>query len=106
MRTNPPIHRNDTNYRDFLDDVHKVLRGNVSIYDNLKGSLVSGTVTPGVADTEFAIAHNLGFVPTDYKVTSIDKAGIVYKSGTAWTATQAFFKCNVVTATVNIFVFG
>ena len=45
----------------------------------------SGT-SPGVANTEFAVAHNLHHVPIGFLIASTAPAGHIYKSTTAWTA--------------------
>lgn len=71
------------------------------------GTLASGYMitTPGVADTEFTVTHNLGRIPTGYDVKSLDKAAIVYDSRkNLWTVTQMFLKCNVATVQIVLFV--
>jgi hypothetical protein len=61
----------------------------------------------GNANTEFAVAHGLGRVATDYLLTSIDKAGNVYTSagGTAWTSQIAYLKCTAANASIRLRVF-
>src|SRR5580765_364114 len=57
------------------------------------GTLAGGytITTPGAANTEFTVTHNLGRIPTGYDVKSIDGPGIVYDSRkNLWTATQMF----------------
>jgi len=71
--------------------------------DNIDGAWYSAT-TPGVADTEFTVTHNLNRVPVGFILFSIDKAGVVYRSATSWTTTQAFLKCNVTSAAVILFI--
>lgn len=56
-------------------------------------------VVTAVADTEVAITHNLGRVPSGYIVLKQDKAGSLYESGTAWTDKIAYFKSNGTTVT-------
>lgn len=71
------------------------------------GTLTGGytITTPGVADTEFTVTHNLGRIPTGYEVKSKDKAAIVYDSRkNLWTTTQMFLKCNVATVQIVLFV--
>lgn len=79
--------------------------GDGSSVDNIYGSWISYT-TNAVANTEDTINHNLGKIPVGYLVMNRDKAAIVYKGGTAWTATQMFLKCSVATTAVVIFVIG
>lgn len=94
------------------DEIQKVINGNlefgssqVPFNGNLNGSWAGTPVTtPGGADTEFALTHNLNRVPEGWILVSIDKAGIVYKSTTAWTTTQIFLKCNVASATIKVYV--
>ena len=59
----------------------------------------------GNADTEFSVTHHLGRTPTGFIVTDIDKAGIVYDSGTVWTTSLIYLKCNVATAAFTLTVF-
>ena len=56
-------------------------------------------------DTEDTTAHTLGKVPTGFFVISQDKAGSLYDSGTAFTATNIFTKCDVASVTFKIIVF-
>lgn len=63
----------------------------------------------GTANTEFAVTHSLstesiGIVPANYLVTSINKGGVVYLSGTTWTTTTAYFKCTTANTAVTIFL--
>lgn len=87
-----------------LWDVVKIVNGGLDLLTNNKGFTFTGA-TPGVANTEFTITHNLGYIPTGFLVVSIDQAAIVYKGVTAWTATAISLKCNQATANVVVFVF-
>lgn len=60
--------------------------------------------TPGTADTEFSIAHELGRVPVAYLVVKKDRACDVYSGATAWTSTQIYLKCSVASAAVTVLV--
>jgi len=59
----------------------------------------SGTA-PGVANTEFAVTHNLPRVPIGFFPISTGAAAHFYKSTTAWTAAtnsslgSIFLKCD------------
>lgn len=57
-------------------------------------------VTPDPPNTEFAIPHLLGRVPVRAERTRADRACDVYDSGTAWTATTLYLKCNTASALV------
>ena len=62
--------------------------------------------SPVAPDTEFAIAHDLGRIPSWYWY-NISKAGILYQlpnTGTAWTTTNIYLKCNVASAVIRLFV--
>lgn len=71
---------------------------------NIQGFWVDVT-TPGVADTEFTVDHNLGYIPTGIIVFAVDKATVIYASRkNQWTAKQAFFKANLATVSLQGFV--
>lgn len=70
------------------------------------GTLAGGYMitTPGVANTEFIVTHNLGRIPVGYDIRSIDAAALVYDSNkNLWTKTTMRLKCN--TATVHLVLF-
>ena len=71
--------------------------------ENIQGQFQ--VVTTAAADTEFTVAHTLGYAPTCYIILSNDKAGVVYKSGTDWTSTIVYLKCSVATSTLTLFLF-
>lgn len=107
MKPVRPIHDEKLkNYPDVLDRVHQILNGNVCIggmnTDNTTespGNLDNkhiNVISPGVANTEFAVTHNLNRVPTAAIPVQNSNGGIVYNSGTAWTKTQVFLKCTTV----------
>jgi hypothetical protein len=77
--------------------------------DGYKGENIQGqfqiVADTGNADTEFTVAHTLGYVPTCYIVFSNNKAGVVYKSATAWTSTNTYFKCSVANCAITLFIF-
>ncbi|UCD07833.1 MAG: hypothetical protein JSW41_02610, partial [Candidatus Aenigmatarchaeota archaeon] len=58
----------------------------------------------GAANTEFSVTHQLDRVPVGYIVTYINKAGVIYDSGTAWTATTMYLKCSVANTTVTLLI--
>lgn len=58
----------------------------------------------GAANVEFTVTHGVGAVPIGFLVMKIDKGGVIYDSGTAWTATSLFLKCSAANAAVSLFV--
>jgi hypothetical protein len=64
--------------------------------DNIKMQWHSGT-TPATSDTEFAVPHNLGYIPKSYEVASKNKSGDIYTSigGTSWTLSNIYLKASV-----------
>jgi len=121
MKPIRPIHdKNLSNLRDVHDRVHTILDGNVSLgaVSNLgaaasqsveqKGNLDvahAGATAPGVANTDFAVTHNLNRVPSGFIVTNSSAPCHVYGGGTPWTATQIFVKCDVINVLLNFMIF-
>jgi hypothetical protein len=100
----------DTNLRRWVEDLHKLTNRNISFGtqvdgqdQNIAGHMVDVANT-GAANTQFAVTHNLGRIPLFYDVKYINGNGVVYDSGTAWTKTQAFFKCSLATAHIRLFI--
>lgn len=106
-----PIHGKDrNNYERVLDRLHDIINGAISSGGTPNsGGFVAGISTipgntdtahvrvaaPGVANTEFAVTHNLNRIPVGFRVANRNNAGNCYDSGTAWTVTQIFLKCDV-----------
>lgn len=64
-------------------------------------------VTPGIADTEFAVPHNLGYIPSFIKHVNSDRACSVYQlpnTGTAWTSSNIYLKCNVASVALRFMI--
>jgi hypothetical protein len=59
----------------------------------------------GTADTQFSVVHHLGRVPAGFLVTNASKAACVYKSGTAWTVTTIYLKCNAANANIDLLIY-
>jgi len=108
----PITHERENNHRDFFRDVARQINGGLSLGEITQNGVEPVNIdavwktatTPGVVDTEFAVTHNLGRVPVGFDVKRMDKACIVYDSGTAWTDTQIFLKCNVITVAITLFI--
>lgn len=99
-----------------LKDVYKALRGNIS-YGRQSNTLSTGLATDnidgafgvtsdtGLADTQFVITHNLNRIPIGFHTIKTNKACSMYASGTGWTDTQIFLKCNVANVSATFFIF-
>ncbi|MHC4560807.1 MAG: hypothetical protein ACYS80_26295 [Planctomycetota bacterium] len=59
----------------------------------------------GSANTEFSFSHYLNRVPTGFIVTKSDKAASVYDSGTAWTTSTIYLKCDAANTALTIVVY-
>lgn len=71
---------------------------------NIQGSWQE-TTTPNVANTEFTLTHNLGYIPSGIHIISLDKAAIIYASRKSqWTTTQAFFKADQASVALTGFI--
>lgn len=72
---------------------------------NLNGQWANVTA-PGVANTEFAIPHNLNRIPSWY-IFIADRSCNLYQlpnTGTAWTTTNIYLKCDTASAVLRIFI--
>jgi len=68
-------------------------------------SHIADTANTGNADTEFAVTHYLGRVPTGFILVKSNKACNVYDSGTAWTTSAVYLKCDAANAVIKIAIF-
>lgn len=59
----------------------------------------------GNADTEFSITHHLGRTPNGFIITKSDKACSVYDSGTTWTTSLIYLKCDTANTALSLSVF-
>jgi hypothetical protein len=59
----------------------------------------------GTHDVEFSITHHLKRQPNGFIVTKTDKACNVYDSGTAWTTTAIYLKCDVNNVSLEMHIF-
>lgn len=73
-----------------------------------KGENIAGewqvVADTGTINTEFTVNHTFGSVPIGYLVTKVNKAGIIYDSGTTWTSSSIYLKCSIANATVSLFL--
>lgn len=76
---------------------------------NFSGTII--TVTFASPNTELAVTHELvnsvggGVIPRGYIVARRDLGSRVYESGTAWTTTTAYLKCDTTNAVCYIIFF-
>lgn len=110
----PSYDKQTDNYERVQDRIHEILNGGIdrgsvdSAGNEQPGNMNSKNVlvnTPGVANTEFAVTHNLNRVPNHFNITYKNKACDVFDSGTAWTKTQIFLKCSVATVTLKVEIY-
>jgi len=59
----------------------------------------------GNANTEFSITHHLSRVPNGFIITKSDKACSVYDSGTTWTTSLIYLKCDAANVALSLSVF-
>lgn len=84
-------------------ELSELLNKGIRIADNFDADVATVSDT-GNADTEFAVAHTLKRVPIGFIVINNDKAGVIYDSGTTWTTTNIYLKCNVANCAVKLIV--
>lgn len=103
---------NDPNLREFdknmalalslwAQNLDAILDRGISLSDNVDAVVVSYTAN-ATPDTEDTVAHTLGKQPTYFIVADIDKGGVVYRSGTAFTSSNVYLKCTVADAAVKL----
>jgi len=71
---------------------------------NMRGAWATGTTPSGGA--EFAVTHNLGYIPTGFLVWSLGGSATIYSSvgGTPWNKSQIFLKCAGGSVTYTLFI--
>lgn len=100
-----------TKWRQIYEQVAKAVNGNIEFGNptsgpgNINGVWASVT-TPGVANTDFTITHNLGRVCVGYPIQTADRAASIYTSPTPNAAplTTVILRCNVASAVLTIFL--
>lgn len=119
MKITQPLRLGDTNnHHKVLDDLYRATRGNLSfgtgpsnlINNNDKSQNIAGAwasvTSPGTPNTEFAVTHNLGHVPTGFDVKRKSASCDIYDGTTAWTDTQIFLKATVASVSLTLFILG
>ena len=69
---------------EFSLKLEEIFNNNITFADNFKSETKSLT-TNATPDTEDAVSHTLGEIPTGYIVVSKDKAAHIYDGTTSWT---------------------
>ena len=71
--------------------------------DNMSGAMLAVTThaTPG---TEFAVAHNLGVIPSGFLTLIPPQSGVLNKGATAWTTSNLYLTCTGSSQAITIFV--
>ncbi len=82
-------------------NLKSILDGGISLADNVDAVVVSFT-SNGSSDTEDTVGHTLGKIPLYFIVCDINKGGVVYRSGTAFTKTNVYLKTSVTSAAVKV----
>lgn len=90
------------------EQLARVVNGRLSLGDGATPDNIAGAwanaVTPPAPDTQFVLTHNLGRIPVGWLSVYQNKAASLYDSGTPWTATQIFLKCDIATVHVKVFI--
>lgn len=94
--------------RKLYEQLARIVNGQISFgpgtgFDNIAGVWASVADT-GLADTNFSITHNLGYIPSGWILMNQSIAGVLYKGSVAWTTTTMSLKCNVAHDNVAIFI--
>jgi hypothetical protein len=88
----------------FSSELAQILNKGLKFSDNFNAEIKT-IADSGVANAENTVAHTLKRTPTGYIVLKIDKGGVVYDSGTAWTDTNLYLKCGAANAAITLLVF-
>lgn len=84
------------------DQIYQIVNGKIEFDLNIWSSTVDVTFT--AANTEVAVSHGLGRVPTGYILVKSSAATALYDGTTTNTASTIYLKASVA-ATVKIIVF-
>jgi hypothetical protein len=85
-----------------LTQIVSVLNNNISFSDNFKATIAS--VTFPTANSEQAVDHGLGKVPTGYILAGASAATSIYNGTTANTDSKIYLKSSVATS-VTLIIF-
>lgn len=88
----------------FSGELAQILNKGIKFSDNFNAEIKT-IADSGVANAENTITHGLKRVPSGYIVLKIDKAGVLYDSGTAFTDTAIYLKCSAANCAITLLVF-
>lgn len=86
----------------FSQQVSEILNGGIDFRTNFNGGLVNAVFI--AANTDTAVAHNLGRIPTGYIPTAKTAAMHVYTGTAPWTTKLMYLKSDVI-GTVGLLVY-
>lgn len=72
--------------------------------DNIDCVWANGT-SPGGANTEFSVTHDLGRVPVGYILVKSDKSANIYDGPTAWTTSLIYLKADQASVAYRLLIF-
>jgi hypothetical protein len=109
---NRPEYKSWLSLRQVYERISRVVNGNVELGNptsgpaNIRGNWTSVT-TPGTANTDFTVTHNLGRPAVGYLVATKNAACDVYTSPTANPNpnTQIILRATVINVNLTIFLF-
>ena len=99
--------------RDVVNQIADRMNGGVTFGNGSTASqagnvdaVYATAITPGVANTEFTLKHELGRIPIGFHTTMNTTPGSVYASRPqSWTATQVYLKCSAASANITVMLF-
>lgn len=95
--------------RRIYERLARVVNGQISFGDGVNADNIDGVwasaTTPGVANTDFVITHNLGRVPVGYIPVTKSATTDIYTGSVAATATQLTLKSTGTNVDVVFFIF-
>lgn len=113
LNEHQPLETQITILQTQINKIFQCLQGRISFgtgVDGINGQNISGQFqqfTTGLANAENTVGHTVGSIPLGYIVLWQDKSGNLYQgptTGTAWTATNFYVKCDVATVTFLVFL--
>jgi hypothetical protein len=88
----------------FSLELSGMLNGGLKFSDNHNAQTVAVADT-GSANAEFTVAHSLKRIPVGFIIVRRTGFGVVYESGTDWTAAAIYLKCTTANNNISVFVF-
>ncbi len=88
----------------YCSDLARLLNGGLKFSDNQNAKTVEVADT-GTANTEFSVTHTLKRVPSGFIVVRRTGTGVIYESGTAWTATTIYLKSTTANNAISVLIF-